>query len=206
MFLESNTGQDAGFRLYEGSTDKWHIFNNSSLAGLQVYNTSGTTAIFAKQSNANVGIGTTNPAYKLQVGNAGDGTTARANAWNLLSDARFKRDFTLLENPLSIIEALNGYYFYWNTGIDTNRQIGFSAQEVQKVLPELVSTGEDGYLSMEYSKLSPVLVEAVKVLHQEIRKLKSENDQLKEALELSLMGQQDVVKRLEQLEASLVGK
>ena len=206
MYLESNSGQDAGFRLYEGSTDKWHIFNNSSLAGLQVYNTSGTTAIFAKQSNANVGIGTTNPAYKLQVGNAGDGTTARANAWNLLSDARFKRDFVLLENPLSIIENLNGYYFYWNIGIDTNRQIGFSAQEVQKVLPELVSTGEDGYLSMEYSKLSPVLVEAIKSLHMEIQALKSENEALKQALSLSQNGQQQIEQRMQKLEAAIFSK
>jgi hypothetical protein len=176
MYLEANTGQDAGFRLYEGTTAKWHIFNSAGAGGLQIYNAASATAIFCQQSSSNVGIGTTSPAYKLQVGNFGDGTQARANAWNLLSDARLKRDFSRFTNPLEMIGKLNGYYFYWNTGTDKTRQVGFSAQEVQKTIPEIVSKGEDGYLSVEYSKMAPLLVEAIKAL-------KAENDILRARLE-----------------------
>ena len=126
--------------------------------------------------NGNVGIGTATPAYKLQVGVAGDGTQARANAWNLLSDVRLKKDLKVLPNPLDMLEQINGYYFYWNTGSDIKRQVGFSAQEISEVLPEAVSKGQDDYLSVDYGKITPLLVEAIK-------QLKAENDELKERLE-----------------------
>ncbi len=67
MYLESTTGGDAGFRLYEGTIDKWHIFNNASLDGLQIYNDVGVNVFFADQSSGNVGIGTTTPSSKLDV-------------------------------------------------------------------------------------------------------------------------------------------
>jgi len=128
------------------------------------------------ESGGDVGIGTMTPAYKLQVGAAGDGTQARANAWNLLSDAKLKKNFTGIKNPLEMIGKIKGYYYYWNTGIDKTRQVGFSAQEVQEVFPEVVSKGEDGYLSIEYGKMTPLLLEAIK-------ELKAENDLLKDRLE-----------------------
>lgn len=118
-----------------------------------------------------VGIATSAPAYALQVGDAGDGTQARANAWNLLSDERLKKDFTGIADPLGKIGQINGYYFFWNTGVDRTRQVGFSAQEVRKVMPEVVSEGSDGWLSVEYSKLTPVLLEAVKELSARVEEL-----------------------------------
>ena len=57
----------------------------------------------------------------------------------------------------------------WSDGY---RQIGLIAQEVEKIYPELVLTDVDGYKSVDYSKLTPILVEAIK-------ELKAENDQLK---------------------------
>ncbi len=172
IYLEANTAQDAGIRLYEGSIPKWHIFNNTVAGGLHIYNNAMNTAIFCQQSNSYVGIGTTTPFYILQVGNYGDGTQARANAWNILSDARLKKDLTGLTNPLEMVRKINGYYFFWNTGTDKTRQVGFSAQEVLEVIPEAVSKGEDGYLSIEYGKMTPLLLEAIK-------ELKAENDKLK---------------------------
>lgn len=67
MYIQSNAGQDAGIRLYEGTTAKWHLFNSSTLGGLMVYNTNGQTAFFASQVNSNVGIGTTDPEVALKV-------------------------------------------------------------------------------------------------------------------------------------------
>ena len=179
MFLEAATGNDAGFRIYEGTIAKWHIFNDVNAGGLRMYNTAAATAIFCKQDNSNVGIGTITPGYKLQVGNSGDGTQARANAWNTFSDARLKKDFTEINRPLEMVEKLTGYYYYWKEGVDQNRQVGFSAQEIRDVMPEVVSEGEDGLLSVEYGKISPLLLEAIKALKNENDRLKTENSELK---------------------------
>lgn len=179
MFLEAATGNDAGFRIYEGATAKWHIFNDVNAGGLRMYNTAAATAIFCKQDNSNVGIGTITPGYRLQVGNSGDGTQARANAWNTFSDARLKKDFTEINRPLEMVEKLTGYYYYWKEGVDQNRQVGFSAQEIRDVMPEVVSEGEDGLLSVEYGKISPLLLEAIKALKNENDRLKTENSELK---------------------------
>jgi hypothetical protein len=68
MYLEASSGNDAGLRFYEGSTAKWHIFNNATSGALQIYNTGAAhTVFFAEQSTGNVGIGTTTPASKLDV-------------------------------------------------------------------------------------------------------------------------------------------
>ena len=179
MFLQAPAAQDAGFRLYEGGTAKWHIFNSAGAGGLQIYNSASATAIFCKQSNSYVGIGTTTPAYQLQVGNSGDGSQARANAWNTFSDARLKKDFSEIDRPLEMVDKLTGYYYYWKEGIDQNRQVGFSAQEIRDVMPEVVSEGEDGLLSVEYGKITPLLLEAIKALKTENDRLKTENSELK---------------------------
>jgi hypothetical protein len=61
LSLEIGTGGDAGFRLYEGSEVRLHIFNNSAAGGLHVENNELATAVFIQQSSANVGIGNTTP-------------------------------------------------------------------------------------------------------------------------------------------------
>ena len=112
--------------------------------------------------NGNVGIGTTSPGYKLQVGVAADGTEARANAWNTLSDERLKRDFEIIPDSLEKILSLNGYYYFWNRGTDKAKKMGLKAQEVEKVFPEVVSIGGDGFLSVSYNHLLAGVIEAIK--------------------------------------------
>lgn len=109
-----------------------------------------------------VGIGTTNPQYRLQVGMAGDGSEARANAWNTFSDERFKTNIVPIENALQKISGLHGYFYNWNVGDDQKRQAGFLAQEVERVLPEIVSTDGEGYKSVDYGKMNALLLQAIK--------------------------------------------
>jgi len=77
-----------------------------------------------------------------------------------------------------MLDKINGYYFHWNTGINQKREVGFSAQEVNEVLPEVVSEGGDGYLSIEYGKMAPLIVEALKELKAENEKLKTRIEKL----------------------------
>jgi hypothetical protein len=189
IFLEAGTGQDAGFRLYEGSNAKWHLFNNVGAGGLHVYNNAGQTAIFAKQANSYVGINNTDPTQSLDVnGNArfrtiGSGAYAgvvnRAADGTLTtstSDGRLKENVESLENSLDKVTRLRGVSFTWKSNPEYGKRIGFIAQEFEKVMPELVFTNEaDGYKGINYAEVSAVLVEAVKELKAENDRLKSEN-------------------------------
>ncbi|MGA1978351.1 MAG: tail fiber domain-containing protein [Bacteroidales bacterium] len=133
--------------------------------------------------NGDVGLGTTTPGCKLQVGILGDGSLARANAWDVLSDVRLKTNFAEIIDPLRIVSCLKGFYFNWNVGTDKSRQVGLSAQDVEKVLPEIVSKGNDGYLSVEYGKLAPILIEAIKEQQKQIESAKEDNKQLKSEID-----------------------
>ncbi len=131
----------------------------------------------------NVGIGTTAPGYKLQVGASGDGTSAIANAWNVFSDIRLKTNITPLTDILPKLDNISAVGFNWKNGADAKHQIGFIAQEVEKVFPELVFTDDKGYKSIDYSKFSAILLGAVKEQQKQIEELKTENNFLKFRLE-----------------------
>ncbi|WP_431736401.1 tail fiber domain-containing protein [Cellulosispirillum alkaliphilum] len=66
-------------------------------------------------------------------------------------------------------------------------QIGFIAQEVEKVLPELVHTNDEGYKSLSYDKLTAVLLEAIKEQQAIIEELKSVNE--KQSAEIALQNE-----------------
>ncbi len=108
----------------------------------------------------NIGIGTTTPGQLLQVGEAGDGSAAIANSWLTFSDIRFKEDIEPIDDPVSIVKQLRGVRFVWKES--QKPDIGLVAQEVKEVLPEVVREDSHGYLSVDYSRLVPLLVEAIK--------------------------------------------
>jgi hypothetical protein len=187
MFIESNAGQDAGVRLYEGSTVKWHIFNNSALAGLQIYNNSGNNAIFCKQSNSFVGLGTTAPTQKLHVvGNAYK--TEGGTSWATSSDLRLKTVIGKYEKGLIEIASLEAVRFVYNKNnprelTSDYEQVGFVAQDVQKIFPEAVSEAEDGYLDFNIHAISIALVNAIKELKAENDRLKTESSEQNSRIE-----------------------
>jgi hypothetical protein len=67
MYLESSNNEDTGFRLYEGTTVKWHLFNDAGAGGLSLRNNAYSSVLFAEQGTGEVGIGTTTPEAKLHI-------------------------------------------------------------------------------------------------------------------------------------------
>jgi len=129
---------------------------------------------------ANVGIGTSSPSYTLHV----NGSVAGVGAYNSLSDVRLKKDVEPIRDALAIVTRLRGIRFRWRAvgerSIGKNAklpvgtpQIGFIAQELKEALPEAVSvtSDRDRTMSVAESKVVPVLVEAMKELVAENRKL-----------------------------------
>lgn len=117
-------------------------------------------------NNGNVGIGTDAPAQKLHV----VGNICATGAIGSCSDVRYKNGFEPLNNALHNVLAMKGFYYYWNREqfpamqFSEDRQLGFSAQEIEKLYPELVMTDAKGYKSVDYGRLTPVLIEALKEL------------------------------------------
>lgn len=131
----------------------------------------------------NVGIGVSNPSEKLVVSNGsttGEYTTA---GWTHSSDRRLKHDISSLEGSLEKILRLRGVQYQFNADPSHRTQIGFIAQEVEPIFPEVVSTSKDGLKSMVYANLIAPLVEAVKSIHastdSRLTVLEKENQELK---------------------------
>jgi hypothetical protein len=83
------------------------------------------------------------------------------------SDIRVKRDIQLIPDALEKVKSLRGVTFE-RTDLNSARQTGLIAQEVQSVLPEAVLEGEDGMLSVAYGNMVGLLVEAVKAQQKQI--------------------------------------
>lgn len=101
---------------------------------------------------------------------------ARANitsggGYSQVSDLRLKSDLIPLDQAVDKVEVLTGFTYNMK-GVE-GRQVGVIAQDVLRVLPEAVSVGEDGYMSVAYSALVPLLVEAIKELNARIQVLEA---------------------------------
>ena len=156
LFLQSTSGTGS-----TGADIHFLVGNNGATEALTILN------------NGNVGIGTSSPSEKLDVtGNI------KATGTITPSDERFKKNIEPLKNNLQKLLMLNGVSYYWkqnefsNRGFTNQQQIGFIAQDVEKVFPQVVHTGNDGYKGLDYAKLIPVLAEAIKEQQKEIEALK----------------------------------
>jgi hypothetical protein len=97
-------------------------------------------------------------------------------AYGSPSDERYKENIKPIESALDKAVKLQGVTFDWketDSILDIKEDIGFIAQDVQKVVPELVRENEDGKLSLRYQGVTPILLEAIKELKAEIDLLKS---------------------------------
>ena len=90
--------------------------------------------------------------------------------FNSSSDMTLKQDITLINNPLDIISQLTGFGFTWKDS--KQKAYGLSAQEVEKVIPEIVKDRPDGTKGINYMNLTAFLIEAIKDLKQEVTELK----------------------------------
>jgi hypothetical protein len=91
------------------------------------------------------------------------------------SDERLKENVLTISGSLDILKQINGYYFDWITmeGVHENEghDIGVIAQEIEKVLPEVVTTRENGYMAVKYEKLVALLIQTNKELLERVEAL-----------------------------------
>ena len=98
------------------------------------------------------------------------------------SDIRLKKYVKNIPNALDKVSQINGVNFQWRKTDEEMKQnvhsfegkdVGVIAQEVEKILPEIVITRDNGYKAVKYEKIIPLLVEAIKELQAEVQELKN---------------------------------
>ena len=135
----------------------------------------------------NQSVGTSNNVQhnSLGIGTAASGTTGEILATNNItayySDDRLKTRLGTIENALDKVCQLTGFYYEANEtaqalGYGVYREVGVSAQDVQKILPEIVKPApiDPQYMTIHYERLVPLLIEAIKELKAEIDALKGQ--------------------------------
>lgn len=85
-----------------------------------------------------------------------------------ISDKNLKDNIKNIESPLDKISKINGVTFNWNSSQDTytGSDIGVIAQEIEEVIPEAVTTRDNGYKAVKYEKIIPLLIESIKELKE----------------------------------------
>ncbi len=89
------------------------------------------------------------------------------------SDETLKDNIVTIENPLEKLNAIRGVTYNRNDIEGNPRHTGVIAQEVEKVLPEVVQTSDEGIKTVAYGNMVGLLIEAIKELKQEIEELKN---------------------------------
>jgi len=127
------------------------------------------------QTDGHVGIGTADPgSYRLNVA----GTIYTSGGCPSCSDVRWKKNITPINDSLTLISKLQGVRFNWRSDeypkmfFGNSTDVGLIAQNVEKVMPELVYE-VDGYKYLKYERLVPLLIEAVKAQQKQIDELKA---------------------------------
>ena len=130
-----------------------------------------------------IGIKETNPSVSLHV----NGSICYTGSIGACSDGRYKKDVMPITGAIDKLDRLHGVSFNWRKDkypkkeFDDKSQLGLIAQEVKEVFPELVMQDNDGYYSVDYAKLTPVLIEAIKEQQKQIETLSKRIDELEEA-------------------------
>lgn len=146
------------------------IFDDGTSVGI------GTSSGFAYTWVSGL-TGTTPPPASGNVRLFVNGVT-KALAYFATSDIRYKKDINSINNASDIISKLDGKTYFWKTDeykekdFSTARQYGFIAQELEKVIPEAVITDENGYKSVNYDMVIPVLVQNAKEQQKQINEQK----------------------------------
>jgi len=182
----AGAGQVAGIRFHTASGWNVMLRTNQNTAWLELTDANGNWVHRWNggdyYATGNVGIGTTNPGgYRLYVNGS-----LYASSYYCASDIRLKRDIQEINGTLEKIMNLHPISFVWNEKSEKagKKDIGISGQEIEKYFPELVFKNDDGYISVDYSKLSVVAISAIKeqqkIIEEQAQKIKILEEKIKE--------------------------
>jgi hypothetical protein len=160
---------------YDFSAGNFVIATGTALGSSNVLTISSTTGN-VRIGNSGTASSTSKFSVYITPNTVWGGVNNSTGAWMNGSDARLKTDVSDLENPLEKVLGLRPVRYNWISDgfvTTTGQHIGFIAQEVENVLPELVGN-MSGYKSLSYAEFAPILTGAIQQQQQEIDLLKSQ--------------------------------
>ena len=170
--------------LYGGLTFEGRDIGNNGVRGFVKGVSEGTSGQFGL-SFGTQDSGPSNPLERLRINKDGNATFSGTVTAN--SDERLKENVVGITNALDKVLDLRGVYF--NRKGDPERSIGVIAQEVEKILPEVVLEASDGVKSVAYQNMVALLIEAIKEQQEQINELKEtvkcqcmDNEELKDLI------------------------
>ncbi len=179
---DSGNGLSDGLFIGLDALENGFLYNNETGGELHLGTENSSDLVI--NASGHVGIGTTTPAFDLQV----TGDVDITGELTAVSDVNLKKDIQGLQDGLDKINALNPVSYRFRTQefpemkLAEGQKLGLIAQEVEKVLPNLVVDAgtasnihgdEIGIKSLNYMEMIPVLIKAVQELSKEVENLKS---------------------------------
>ena len=183
----TNLGILTGDIVFEGSTD------DANETTLSPGNPGSDITISLPTQAGTIVVSNTTDGNDVQLDSLGLNTAASGTAGELRatnditafysSDVALKENIINIPSPLEMIKKINGVFFDWKDSFIKSkggedgyfvrkRDVGVIAQDVEKVMPEVVATRKDGIKAVKYDRLVSVLIEAVKELTDEVNELK----------------------------------
>ena len=119
----------------------------------------------------------------IGVGTAGSGVAGEIRATNDItayysSDIRLKENIQPIQNALEKVESISGNTYDWKEGFEEihshkGNDIGVIAQEIEEILPQIVTNRDNGYKAVQYEKIVALLIEAIKELSAKVKQLEN---------------------------------
>jgi hypothetical protein len=157
--------------LYDNTNTAFKSSENFNLVSGKTYKINGTDVLTSNTLGSGVvnsSLTSVGTLVKLDVGNINATGIVTAATYDVSSDINLKDNVQIIENPLDKIVKIDGVTFNWKA--DNKPSMGVIAQNIEEVLPELVSTGDTKHVN--YNGIIGLLIEAIKELKSEIDELK----------------------------------
>jgi hypothetical protein len=185
------SGGSKNILIGSGSGENITAGNNNTIIGSYLGGGSLTSTIVLADGLGNIQLWATGSRValsgSLSVGTIGTSTTVgRIDASNDIvafstSDIRFKENIQPIENALYKVNQISGNTFDWKSDPELTilhgfkgKDVGVIAQEIEAILPEIVTTKDSGYKGVKYEKIVPLLIEAIKELTNKVNNLEEQ--------------------------------
>ena len=168
----NKVGSDVGDIIQLTTPDKSSLVNAINSIGSSVANDTSTNSdFFVVFTDQTSGVEQTFTVANSKIYFNPSTGTLNSTDFNSLSDKNKKDNIESLVDAVNVINNINPVSFTWKD--NGNKAYGVIAQDVEEILPDIVSTNKEGVKSVSYTQIIPFLIQVIQEQHKEIQKIKA---------------------------------